>query len=103
MDAFILTLILGVVFITCQGVEYYESTFNISDSIYASTFFMLTGLHGIHVIIGVIFIAVCFLRLLLKHFTRTHYLGFVLAIWYWHFVDIIWILLFLSVYCWGSW
>lgn len=103
MDSFLCTLGLGLVFIVCQGVEYYESSFNFSDSIYASTFFMLTGLHGMHVIVGAVFLLVCFLRLLAKHFTHKHYLGFILAIWYWHFVDIVWVLLFLSLYCWGSW
>jgi len=63
---------------------------------------MLTGLHGCHVIIGVIFLAVNFKRLLLNHFLTNHYLGLVFAIWYWHFVDVVWIMLFLTVYCWGS-
>lgn len=103
MDSFLLTLLLGFIFILCQGVEYYESTFNFSDSIYACTFYMLTGLHGMHVFVGAVFILVCFLRLLRKHFTYRHYLGFVCAIWYWHFVDVVWIVLFLSLYCWGSW
>lgn len=103
MDAFFITLALGSVFIACQGIEYYAATFNMSDSIYACTFYMLTGLHGMHVLVGAIFLMVCFLRLLAKHFTYRHYLGFVCAIWYWHFVDAVWIVLFLSLYCWGSW
>jgi heme/copper-type cytochrome/quinol oxidase subunit 3 len=61
-------------------VEYYEAAFDISDSVYSSTFFMLTGLHGLHVIVGVSFILFCFLRLLKNHFTMSHYLGFVMAI-----------------------
>jgi cytochrome c oxidase subunit 3 len=103
VDAFIITIFLGLVFICLQGFEYYESNFNINDSVYASSFYMLTGLHGCHVIIGVLFLCVCFIRLLLNHYLTTHYLGLIFAIWYWHFVDIVWILLFLTVYCWGSW
>lgn len=60
--------------------EYYASSFNLSDSIYSSTFFLLTGLHGMHVFVGASFIIFCFIRLLKNHFTMTHYLGFIFAI-----------------------
>jgi len=80
IDSFLLTIFLGFFFVTLQGFEYYEATFNISDSVYACTFYMLTGLHGCHVIAGAMFITVCFFRLLRKHFLPTHYLGFVFAI-----------------------
>ena len=103
VDGFILTLILGLWFIALQGLEYYESTFNLQDGIYPSAFFLLTGLHGCHVIVGVCFLFFCLLSLLFNHFLTNHYLRFVFAVWYWHFVDIVWILLFLTVYCWGSW
>lgn len=103
INSFLITTFLGSFFIILQFFEYYEAFFNISDSVYASTFYMLTGLHGLHVIIGVSFIFICFIRLLYLHFTVRHYLGFVFAIWYWHFVDAIWILLFFCVYAWGSW
>jgi cytochrome c oxidase subunit 3 len=103
IDGFLVTIVLGLFFIFFQGIEYYEASFSINDSIYASTFYMLTGLHGCHVIVGVIFLLVNFKRLLLNHFLTNHYLGLVFAIWYWHFVDVVWILLFLTVYCWGSW
>jgi len=103
IDSFIITIILGLLFIILQTYEYYEAAFNISDSVYSSTFYMLTGLHGMHVIVGVLFLTVCFVRLLLNHFMVNHYLGLVFAIWYWHFVDIVWICLFLTLYGWGSW
>lgn len=103
IDGFMITILLGVFFIFLQGLEYYESTFNLQDGAYPSAFFMLTGLHGCHVIVGVCFLFICFLSLLSNHYLTSHYLRLVFAIWYWHFVDIVWIILFLSVYCWGSW
>lgn len=102
-NSFIITGFLGLLFVILQSMEYYESIFNISDSIYASGFFMLTGLHGLHVVAGASFIIICFVRFFLQHFMVLHYLGFVFALWYWHFVDAIWILLFFCVYVWGSW
>ncbi len=101
--AFSVTIFLGFFFVILQLFEYFEAFFNISDSVYACSFYMLTGLHGLHVFVGASFIAICFLRLLKNHFLTTHYLGFIFAVWYWHFVDVVWIFLFLSVYCWGSW
>ena len=103
IDSLIITISLGFFFVILQMYEYYEATFNMSDSVYACTFYMLTGLHGCHVIIGAFFIFFCFLRLLNQHFLTNHYLGFVFSIWYWHFVDLVWIFLFLTLYCWGSW
>lgn len=103
MDSLFITILLGVSFVLLQGLEYFEATFNLDDGVYACTFYMLTGLHGCHVIVGVSFIFVCFIRFLRKHFTTSHYLGFVFSIWYWHFVDAVWIFLFLAVYGWGSW
>lgn len=73
---------LGFLFVSLQMFEYYEASFNISDSVYASTFYSLTGLHGLHVIVGASFITICFIRLLRRHFLTNHYLGFVFAIWY---------------------
>jgi len=79
-DGFILTILLGFFFVLLQLFEYYESGFNITTSIYSCTFFMLTGLHGCHVIIGVLFLTISFLRLLLNHYLTNHYLGLVCAI-----------------------
>lgn len=103
IDSLGLTVFLGFFFVVLQMFEYYEAPFNYADSVYACSFFMLTGLHGCHVLVGACFLAVCSVRLLRRHYTTTHYLGFVFAIWYWHFVDAVWIFLFITVYCWGSW
>ena len=96
-----LTLILGIYFTVLQVYEYFEAPFCISDSIYGSVFFIATGFHGIHVIIGSTFIGVCLLRHLKFHFSRIHHFGFEAAAWYWHFVDIVWLFLYVSIYWWG--
>lgn len=80
IDAFLITIILGTFFVILQMFEYYESALNFSDSVYSCSFYMLTGLHGCHVIAGVSFLSVCFIRLLKRHYLKNHYLGFVLAI-----------------------
>ena len=98
----ILTIVLGSLFMCCQAFEYLEASFNISDSIYGSVFYMLTGLHGSHVLNGVIFLIICLFRLILLHFTPTHYLGYKCAIWYWHFVDVVWIFVYSFIYIWGG-
>jgi cytochrome c oxidase subunit 3 len=98
----ILTISLAIFFTLIQGLEYVESTFSISDSIYGTTFFLLTGFHGFHVIIGTAFIIVTTLRLINHHFTKQHHFGFEAAAWYWHFVDVVWLFLFVVVYWWGG-
>ena len=103
IDSLLVTIFLGFFFVILQMFEYYEAPFSYSDSVYGCSFHMLTGLHGCHVIVGAFFIFFCFLRLLNQHFLTNHYLGFVFSIWYWHFVDLVWIFLFLTLYCWGSW
>lgn len=97
-----LTIILGIDFTFWQVYEYIKANFYIYDGIYGSTFYMTTGLHGLHVIIGTIFLFVCLIRLIKLHFISNHHLGYEAAIWYWHFVDVVWIFLFLTIYCWGS-
>nr|ARH53797.1 cytochrome c oxidase subunit 3 [Curculio elephas] len=97
-----LTILLGFYFSLLQMYEYNEAPFTISDSIYGSTFFMTTGLHGIHVIIGSSFLLVCLIRLYKNHFSSTHHFGFEAAAWYWHFVDVVWLFLYISMYWWGS-
>jgi heme/copper-type cytochrome/quinol oxidase subunit 3 len=97
-----LTIILAAIFTGLQVLEYLESPFTISDGVYGSTFFMATGFHGFHVFIGTCFLTVCLLRLNLNHFTREHHFGFEAAAWYWHFVDVVWLFLFVTVYWWGS-
>lgn len=98
----ILTIILALIFTFIQAFEYIESSFSISDSIYGTTFYLLTGFHGLHVIIGTIFILVSTIRLINHHFTKQHHFGFEAAAWYWHFVDVVWLFLFVVVYWWGG-
>jgi cytochrome c oxidase subunit 3 len=102
ITGFVLTLTLAVFFTMLQLFEYLEASFTISDSVYGSTFYMATGFHGIHVIVGTIFIAVAFVRLLQHHFTQEHHFGFEAAAWYWHFVDVVWLFLFVVIYWWGG-
>lgn len=98
----VFTILLAFFFTALQGMEYVEATFKISDGIYGTTFFMATGFHGFHVIVGTLFITVCLIRLIKYHFTRQHHFGFEAASWYWHFVDVVWLFLFISIYWWGS-
>jgi len=100
IDGFLFTILLAICFTFFQAYEYLNAPFNISDSVYGSTFYMATGFHGLHVIIGTLFICVCFARY--THFTREHHVGFEAAAWYWHFVDVVWLFLFISIYWWGS-
>jgi cytochrome c oxidase subunit 3 len=96
------TIVLALLFTHLQWEEYIHSPFSIYNSVYGSVFFMLTGFHGFHVLIGTTFLAVCLIRLIINHFTKEHHLGFEAAIWYWHFVDVVWLFLFLTLYWWGS-
>lgn len=98
----LLTLFLAVTFTALQVYEYIEASFSISDGIYGSTFFMATGFHGFHVIVGTAFLTVVTLRLIKNHFTKKHHFGFEAAAWYWHFVDVVWLFLFVTVYWWGN-
>jgi len=102
LTALLSTVVLGVLFTFCQAYEYIECQFTISDGIYGSTFFMSTGFHGFHVLIGTTFLAVCLYRVFRGHFTTTHHLGFEAAAWYWHFVDVVWLFLFCTIYYWGG-
>lgn len=102
IQALSITIILGLYFTYLQASEYYEAPFTISDGIYGSTFFVATGFHGLHVIIGSTFLIVCLLRQLKFHFTSNHHFGFEAAAWYWHFVDVVWLFLYVSIYWWGS-
>lgn len=102
IQALLITIALGVYFTLLQAAEYYEAPFTISDGIYGSTFFISTGFHGFHVIIGSTFLIICLLRQLNFHFTSKHHFGFEAAAWYWHFVDVVWLFLYVSIYWWGS-
>jgi cytochrome c oxidase subunit III len=96
------TVALGVLFTSVQAFEYIHAPFGFKDSIYGSTFFMATGFHGFHVIIGTIFLAVCLLRSMAGQFSPQQHFGFEAAAWYWHFVDVVWLFLFCCIYVWGS-
>jgi cytochrome c oxidase subunit 3 len=97
-----LTLVLGAYFTFLQAGEYYESFFTISDGVYGSCFYVATGFHGLHVLIGRLFLFICFLRALADGFSDTHHVGFEAAAWYWHFVDVVWLFLFCFVYWWAG-
>ncbi|WP_157014983.1 cytochrome c oxidase subunit 3 [Mesorhizobium xinjiangense] len=97
-----LTVVLGVLFSFVQAYEYMHAPFTFSDSIYGATFFMATGFHGFHVIVGTIFLLVCLFRAMAGDFSPKHHFGFEAAAWYWHFVDVVWLFLFTSIYVWGS-
>ncbi len=96
------TVILGALFTACQAYEYGHAAFGFKDGVYASTFYLATGFHGLHVLIGTIFLAVCLVRARRNQFTPDKHLGFEFAAWYWHFVDVVWIFLFCFVYVWGG-
>jgi cytochrome c oxidase subunit 3 len=93
---------LATVFTLIQFFEYIESTFSMSDGVYGSTFFMATGFHGFHVIIGTVFLAITTIRIFGNQMTKEHHFGFEAAIWYWHFVDVVWLFLFVTIYWWGG-
>ena len=98
----ICTVILGALFTCVQAYEYSHAAFGFKGHIYGATFFMATGFHGFHVLIGTAFLLVCLLRALAGHFTPTQHLGFEFAAWYWHFVDVVWLFLFFCIYVWGA-
>ena len=98
----LVTLVLAIFFTAFQGYEYVNAPFTIADGVYGSTFYRLTGLHGFHVIVGTFFIAVALYRIVRHHYTVSVHVGYECAAWYWHFVDVVWIFLFLAVYAWGD-
>lgn len=97
-----LSAALGAMFLLFQIYEYMHATFAFKEGIYASTFYMTTGFHGFHVFVGTIFLFVCYLRARKGHFTKDRHYGFEAAAWYWHFVDVVWLFLFVAIYWWGS-
>ncbi len=131
IQGLIVTVLLGACFTVVQAYEYSHATFTFGlnnaqlmmltdeqhrsltaaatggmgnlNAIYGSTFFMATGFHGLHVIIGTIFLTVCLFRAIAGHFTPSRHFGFEAAAWYWHFVDVVWLFLFACIYVWGSW
>ncbi len=107
VQGLIVTIVLGLIFTSFQAIEYYEALaggmFKFSGGgIYGSSFFMATGFHGLHVIIGTIFLTVCLFRALAGNFTPERHFGFEAAAWYWHFVDVVWLFLFAFIYVLGN-
>ncbi len=98
-----LTVILGVLFTSIQAYEYSHAPFGFGGTAYSSAFYMATGFHGFHVLVGTIFLTVCLIRAYKGHFTPRQHFGFEAAAWYWHFVDVVWLFLFIAVYVWGGW
>uniref|UniRef100_A0AAU7LKL1 Cytochrome c oxidase subunit 3 n=1 Tax=Syrbatus sp. 2 RRMO-2024a TaxID=3154168 RepID=A0AAU7LKL1_9COLE len=97
-----ITIILGIMFSILQMYEYMSLKFSISDSIYGSLFFFMTGFHGFHVLIGTLFLMICLIRLFFNHFSKTHMFGIESASWYWHFIDMVWLFLYIFLYWWGK-
>lgn len=102
--ALLITVLLGAAFLGIQAYEYSHAAhyFGFTDGIYPSTFYMATGFHGFHVFVGTVFLFVCYLRAKKGHFTKESHFGFEAAAWYWHFVDVVWLFLFVAVYYWGN-
>ncbi|MEM6461483.1 MAG: cytochrome c oxidase subunit 3 [Pseudomonadota bacterium] len=103
VQGLVLTVVLGVLFSFVQVYEYLHAPFAFRESIYGATFFMATGFHGFHVFVGTIFLIVCLLRATMGDFTPKKHFGFEAAAWYWHFVDVVWLFLFFTIYIWASW
>ncbi len=97
-----MTILLGMLFTGLQALEYSHAPFGFTDGVYPSVFYMATGFHGFHVLVGTLFLAVCWMRGRAGHFTPTQHFGFEAAAWYWHFVDVVWLFLFAAVYWWGG-
>ncbi|MCW5950305.1 MAG: cytochrome c oxidase subunit 3 [Pyrinomonadaceae bacterium] len=97
-----IAIVFGIWFTSVQLYEYINAPFGINDSVYGSCFYLLTGFHGFHVLVGTIFLIVQYHRLILHHFSTGHHLGYLFSLWYWHFVDVIWLFVFTFVYWWGS-
>jgi cytochrome c oxidase subunit III len=97
----LLTVVLGVLFTCVQAYEYSHAAFGFRDGIYSSTFFLATGFHGFHVLVGTIFLTVCLFRAMDNQFKPEQHFGFEAAAWYWHFVDVVWLFLFFAIYWWG--
>ncbi|MBU6234718.1 MAG: cytochrome c oxidase subunit 3 [Alphaproteobacteria bacterium] len=102
VKALAVTVGLGAVFLCFQAYEYAHAPFGFKDGIFPSAFFMATGFHGFHVLVGTLFLAVCLFRTMKGHFKPESHFGFEAAAWYWHFVDVVWLFLFVAVYYWGG-
>lgn len=102
IKSLIITILLAVNFLNCQLFEYKNAPFSINSGAYGSIFFLMTGFHGFHVMVGFVFLSVSLARSYLNHFSTVRHVGFEVGAWYWHFVDVVWILLWMCLYYWGS-
>nr|YP_009024072.1 cytochrome c oxidase subunit III [Mekongiella kingdoni]ADZ56305.1 cytochrome c oxidase subunit III [Mekongiella kingdoni] len=102
MQGLFFTVMLGIYFTTLQAYEYWEAPFTIADATYGSSFFMATGFHGLHVIIGTMFLLSCLVWHLTKQISPNHNFGFEAAVWFWYFVDVVWLFCYISICWWGS-
>jgi len=102
LQGLLITVVLGIYFTLLQGMEYVEASFTFADGAYGSTFFIATGFHGLHVLVGTAFLATVLFRHSACEFSPTHHFGFEAAAWYWHFVDVVWLFLYLVMYWWGG-
>ena len=96
------TILLAVLFTSLQGLEYMSASFSIRDGLYGSNFYILTGFHGFHVFIGTVILSISLIRIYFNQFTRQHHFGFEASAWYWHFVDVVWLFLFIFLYWWSN-
>jgi cytochrome c oxidase subunit 3 len=97
-----ITILVSIAFLSVQVLEYMHAPFGFKDGIYPTVFFMSTGFHGFHVLVGTIFLITCWFRARANHFTKDDHFGFEAAAWYWHFVDVVWLFLFVAIYWWGG-
>lgn len=96
------TVLLGIYFTGLQALEYFEASFSIADRVFGRTFFIATGFHGLHVLVGTTFLLMCLIRTVKAHIRPLHHFGLEAAAWYWHFVDVVWLFLFTTIYWWGG-
>jgi cytochrome c oxidase subunit 3 len=102
IEGMLITIVFAIIFTALQGFEYNQAPFTLADSVFGSAFFVTTGLHGLHVIVGTIFISFGYVRFIKYHLTNKHHLGLENSILYWHFVDVVWLFLFIGIYMWGG-
>lgn len=103
MFGFIVLFTYAIYFLISQWHEYIVAFHQVNDSVFGSTMYILTMFHGFHVLVGSLFLFICMIRFTLGHFKPVSYLALTLAAWYWHFVDVVWVLVFLWIYLWGTW
>jgi heme/copper-type cytochrome/quinol oxidase subunit 3 len=101
-QSLVITIVLGIYFTSIQLLEYVEAPFTISDSSFGRTFFVATGFHGLHVLVGTLFLMATIIRISLGSLRPKHHFGFEASAWYWHFVDVVWLFLFITIYWWGG-